>query len=124
MISLPEIWAGYLTFHRHDRRYCVFRPEGREEEFLYSSPGSRPLRSLVSGRDLTRPVSGLMQDEALCIECGLGGLGGGGVSPDGGDRIVWHFSLDEANRLLTALRERMGEEGAMDRVILSRGVPA
>jgi hypothetical protein len=111
MPPLPVIRADYLTFHRHDRRYCIFMAEGREEEFLYCSYHSLPLRSLVFGRDLTGAVSGLLEDEALCIECGLGGSVGGGVSNDGGNCIAWHFSIGEANRLLTALRERIGEDG-------------
>ncbi len=111
MPPFPVIRAGYLTFRRHDRQYCIFRTEYREEEFLYSSHQSLSLRSLVFGRDLTGPVSRLMEDAALCIECGLGGAVGGGVSNDGGNCIAWHFSIGEANRLLTALREQMGEEG-------------
>jgi hypothetical protein len=98
-------------FSRHDRQYCLFSVAGRNEEFLYYSYRSRPLRSLMIGRDFTAQVSRLMENEALCIECGLGLSVTGCVALDNGDCIAWQCPVEEANRVLTVLKERLGAEG-------------
>jgi hypothetical protein len=101
----------HQTFSRHDRQYCVFSIAGRKEEFLYYSHISRPLRSLIFGRNFLGQLPRLMEKEDLCIECGLGVSVAGGVALDGGDYIAWHCTLVEANRVLAALREKLGEGG-------------
>jgi hypothetical protein len=98
-------------FSRHDRQYCLFPVNGRTEEFLYYSHRSRPLRSLMIGRDFTARVSRLMENDALCIECGLGLSVIGSVALDNGDCIAWQCPVEEANRVLTDLKSRLGAEG-------------
>ena len=111
MASTPMIQKIHQTFSRHDRLYCIFSVTGRDEEFLYYSHMSRPLRSLMFGRNFLGQLPRLMAKEDLCIECGLGLSVAGGVALDDGDKIVWHCTVEEANRVLTDLRERMGAEG-------------
>lgn len=98
-------------FSRQDRQYCLFRVAGRDEDFLYFSHRYRPLRSLMIGRDFTARVSRLMKDEALCIECGLGLSVIGCVVLDNGDCITRQCTVEEANRVLTDLKEWLGAEG-------------
>jgi hypothetical protein len=52
-----------------------------------------------------------MEKEDLCIECGLGLAVAGGVALDDGDLIVWTFTVEDANRILTVLQQTLGEEG-------------
>ncbi|MDO9550230.1 MAG: hypothetical protein Q7J03_04595 [Methanoregula sp.] len=111
MSPRPVIQHIYPVFSRHDRRYCVFSVNGRDEEYLYYSHISRPLRSLMYGRDFVSHLPRLRENEDLCIECGLGLLMAGGVALDKGECIAWHCSVEEANLVLTGLKERMGEEG-------------
>jgi hypothetical protein len=111
MASTPMIPAIHQTFSRHERRYCIFSVNGSDEEFLYYSHASRPLRSLMFGRDFIGQLLPLMEKEDLCIECGLGLLVTGGVALDNGDRIAWHCTADEANRIVVGLKERLGVEG-------------
>lgn len=109
--SLPEIPPSHQIFLRHDRKYCIFPVTGRDEEFLYYSHMSRPLRSLMFGRNFLDQLPGLMEREELCIECGLGLSVKGGVALDTGDLIAWHCTVEEANRILIALKQKLGEEG-------------
>ena len=105
------IEAIHQTFSRHDRQYCIFSVTGRNEEFLYYSHISRPLRSLMFGRNFLDQLPPLMEKEDLCIECGLGLSVTGGVALDNGDRIAWHCSVEEANLVLKGLKKRLGVEG-------------
>jgi len=98
-------------FVRHDRNYCIFSVIGREEKFLYYSHRSRPLRSLLFGRDFVDRLLQLMKNEELCIECGLGLSIAGGVALDSGDCVEWHCSIAEANRMLSKLKDVLGEQG-------------
>lgn len=101
----------HRIFSRHDRQYCIFSVNGRDEEFLYYSHRSRPLRSLMFGRDFLGQLPRLMEKEDLCIECGLGLLVAGGIALDSGDCIAWHCPVEEANRVLDGLKEKLGDEG-------------
>ena len=105
------IEAIHQTFSRHDRRYCIFSVAGRNEVFLYYSHMSRPLRSLMFGRNFLDQLPRLMEKEDLCIECGLGLSVTGGVALDNGDRIAWHCTIGEANHILKGLKYRLGDEG-------------
>ena len=56
-----------------------------------------------------------MEDGDVCIECGLGLSVIGGVALDNGDCVAWNYTVEEqANQVLTGLREHLGEEGPMD----------
>jgi len=101
----------HRIFARHDRNYCIFSVTGRDEKFLYYSHRSRPLRSLIFGKDFLSRLPDLWEKDDLCIECGLGLLVAGGVALDNGDLIAWHFSVEEANRVLTGLKETLGDDG-------------
>jgi hypothetical protein len=101
----------HRVFARHDRQYCIFSVTARDKEFLYYSHTSRPLRSLMFGRDFLGQLPRLMENEDLCIECGLGLSVAGGVALDSGDCVAWHCSIAEANRVLAGLRERLGDQG-------------
>jgi hypothetical protein len=108
----PVIGKIHDTFLRHDRRYCLFSVAGRADEFLYYSHRSKPLRSLMFGKDFTGRIPSIIQnDENLCVECGLGLAVAGGVALDGGDLIAWNFTTDEANRILISLKEHLGKKG-------------
>lgn len=111
MASTIVIQAIHKTFTRDDRRYYMFTVIGRDEEFLYYSHLSRPLRSLMIGRNFTGQLPRLMEKEGLCIECGLGLSMAGGVALDNGDLIEWGCSIEEANRVLTSLKAILGDEG-------------
>lgn len=63
------------------------------------------------GRDFLGQLPRLIETDELCIECGLGLSVTGGVALDKGDCIALHYSVDEANRVLTRLKERLGEDG-------------
>ncbi|NTW92363.1 MAG: hypothetical protein HGA40_02845 [Methanoregulaceae archaeon] len=110
-LSLPVILSIHLMFLRHDRKYCIFQVTGRDDDFLYYSHTSRPLRSLMIGRNFLDQLPGLMEREELCIECGLGLSVKGGVARDTRDLIAWHCTVEEANRILIALKQKLGEEG-------------
>jgi hypothetical protein len=111
MALVPEILAIHTTFTRHERRYCLFSVARRGGEFLYYSHASRPLRSLMFGRNFLGQLPSLMEKEDLCIECGLGLSVDGGVALDNGDLIAWHCTVEEANRILARLKEIPGEDG-------------
>jgi hypothetical protein len=111
MVSTPIIQVIHQTFSRHDRQYCIFSLAGRDEEFLYYSHTSLPLRSFMFGRNFLGQLPRLMEKEDLCIECGLGLSVAGGVALDGGDCIAWHCTVEKANRVLAALRETLGAGG-------------
>lgn len=100
------------SFFRHDRWYCFFSVEGRDEDFLYYSHTARPLRSLMYGVDFPGRLPDLMEKGDLCIECGLGLSIHGGVALDDGDLIAWNMSIEEANVILSALRDTQGMEGS------------
>lgn len=110
-MTTPASPAILRNFTRHDRRYCIFSAPGRNGEFLYYSHGSRPLRSLMFGRDFLGQLPRLLENADLCIECGLGLLVEGGVALDSGDLIAWHCTIEDANRVLAGLKERLGETG-------------
>ena len=97
-------------FVRHDRNYCVALIHNGDK-FLYFSHRSRPLRSLIFGRDFWTDSLSCMKNEELCIECGLGLSIAGGVALDSGDCVEWHYTVEEANRVLAPLKERLGEGG-------------
>jgi hypothetical protein len=101
----------HRVFARHDRNYCIFSVTGRDEKFLYFSHRSRPLRSLMFGRDFVGKLPQLMKNEELCIECGLGLSIAGGVALDSGDCVEWHYTIAEANRMLSKLKDVLGEQG-------------
>jgi hypothetical protein len=105
------IQAVHQIFSRHDRHYCIFSVNGRDEEFLYYSHRSLPFRSLIFGRDFVGHLPRLMENEDLCIECGLGLSVTGSVALDDGDRIAWHCSVAEANHVLILLQEWLGADG-------------
>ncbi|MEI6294347.1 MAG: hypothetical protein WCP36_11725 [Methanomicrobiales archaeon] len=111
MVEPSLIRTIHEIFTRHDRRYSVFSVTGRDEEFLYYSHVTRPLRSLVFGRNFTGQLPHLMEKKDLCIECGLGLSVTGGVALDSGGCVAWQCSVAEANQVLTGLKERLGEEG-------------
>ena len=111
MASSPMIQTIHQTFSWHDRRYCIFSITGRDEEFLYYSHISLPLRSLMFGRSFLGQLLRLMENEDLCIECGLGLSVAGGIALDNGEEIAWNCTVGEANRVLTGLSERLGAEG-------------
>ena len=101
----------HQTFSCHGRQFCIFPVAGRNEEFLYYSHTSHPLRSLMFGRIFTGQVLRLMETEELCIGCGLGVSVAGGIALENRDCIAWHCSVMEANRKLTGLKDRLGAEG-------------
>jgi len=107
----PVIQEIYITCTRHDRKYVFFSVTGRDEEFLYYSHMFHPLRSLLFGRDFIARLPQLVENEDLCIECGLGLSVQGGVTLDNGDFIEWHCPVKEANRILAGLNERLGDDG-------------
>jgi hypothetical protein len=65
----------------------------------------------VFGRDFVGQIPQLIKNEELCIECGLGLSVAGGVVLDRGDCTEWHYSVAEANLLLSELMKRLGEQG-------------
>jgi hypothetical protein len=108
----PVIGTIHDTFSRHDRRYCLFSVAGRDDDLLYYSHRSKPLRSLMFGKDFSGRIPSIIQhDEDLCVECGLGLAVAGGVALDNGDLLAWNFSAEEANRILASLKDRLGKEG-------------
>ncbi len=112
MVIIPVvIQTIHKTFTRDDRRYYIFSVTGRDEEFLYYSHMFRPLRTLMFGRNFIGLLQRLMEKEGLCIECGLGLSMTGGVGLDSGDYTAWGCSVDEANRILTSLKARLGDDG-------------
>lgn len=98
------------SFFRHDRWYCLFRIEGRDEDFLYYSHTTRPLRSLMFGTGFFTRLPDLMENDDLCIECGMGPAVAGGVALDNGDIVAWNCTVDEANQILAGLRVSSGED--------------
>jgi hypothetical protein len=78
----------HQVFARHDRQYCIFSLTGREEEFLYYSHTSRPIRSLMFGRDFLDQLPHIIENEDVCIECGLGLSIEGGVAIDSGESVA------------------------------------
>lgn len=111
MTKPATIGTIHHSFSRHDRNYCIFSVSGSDYEFLYYSHVSRPLSSLMVGRNFHLKLPQLMENKSLCIECGMGLSVTGGVALDDGDLIAWHCSPDEANRVLTALIQKMGNDG-------------
>ena len=105
------IGSIHHTFTRHDRKYWIFSIQGRDAEYLYYSHQSRPLRSLVFGKDFLSRLPTLMEKEDLCIECGLGLSIAGGVALDDGDLLAWNCSVEEANQILSGLAEKLGDDG-------------
>ncbi|MFA4875834.1 MAG: hypothetical protein WC586_00345 [Methanoregula sp.] len=101
----------HYHFNRHNRRYCLFSLEGDDKDFLFFSHTKKPLRSLVFGRNFQKKLPGLMEDKNLCIECGLGLSVAGGVALDSGECIAWNCTVEQANHVLTCLREHLGDEG-------------
>lgn len=111
MAITSDITEIHKAFTRHDRKYLFFSVSGRDEDFLYYSHMSRPLRSLMFGRNFLSQMPHLMENEDLCIECGLGLSIAGGIALDNGDLIEWHYSVETANQVLIDLREMLGDEG-------------
>jgi hypothetical protein len=101
----------HQAFFRHDRYYCIFSVNDRVEDFLWYSHMSRPLRSLMFGRDFLSRLPELRENDDLCIECGLGPAVAGGVALDDGDQIAWNCTIMEANQILGNLRKHcIGEQ--------------
>jgi len=111
MAASPGIRSIHVTFERHERRYCIFSLKSSDEDLLYYSHQSRPLRSLMHGKDFTGQLPELMKNGDLCIECGLGLSIQGGVALDNGDLLAWNCTVEEANAILVALKESLGENG-------------
>jgi len=107
----PLIRSVLTTFFRHDRFYALFSITGSETEYLYYSHILRPLRSLICGRSFSGQLPDLLMKEDLCIECGLGLSVTGGVALDNDDLLAWNSTVGEANAILSALKDRLGEEG-------------
>ena len=63
------------------------------------------------GKNFLGLLPRLMENEDLCIECGLGLSVARGIALNNGDCIAWHYSIEKANRVLTDLSERLGDEG-------------
>jgi hypothetical protein len=101
----------YKIFARHDRNYCIFSVTGNDDDFLFYSHRSHTLRSLIFGRDFLCQLPHLMENEDLCIECGLGLSVAGGIARDGRDWVEWHYTITDANRMLSELKEVLGEQG-------------
>lgn len=99
------------AFTRHERRYWLFSVSGMSDEYLYYTHLSRPLRSLMFGRNFLGQLPSLMENRDLCIECGLGLSVDGGVALDDGDILAWHCTVKEANEILAQLKETLGTEG-------------
>jgi hypothetical protein len=110
MAAMSAIRAVHCLFSRHERRYCIFSVSGRNEDFLYYSHTSNPLRALMFGVDFTGKLPGLLNNEDLCIECGLGLSVKGGVALDKGDCIAWYCTVEEANAVLASLKEHLGND--------------
>lgn len=109
--SRPAVSSVNARFVRHHKQYCFFSVAGRTEDFVYFSHPEEPLRSFMFGTGLRDQLPELMKREELCIECSLGLSIDGGVVLDGSDLRAWHTTVDEANAILAALKERLGEDG-------------
>lgn len=114
MASTPVLI--HSLFDRHERRYCFFSLEGDDNTFLYFSHKEKPLYSLVYGNNLLLKLPGLLENDTLCIECGLGLAIAGGIALDGNEVVDHGCSADVANRALHLLREQMGNEGSWIRL--------
>jgi hypothetical protein len=108
---LPVVSVVHARFIRHHKQYCFFSVEGRTENFVYFSHPSEPLRSFMLGNGFLDQLPGLMKKEDLCIECSLGLSIDGGVVLDGSDLRVWHATVEEADAILAALKEKLGKVG-------------
>ncbi len=111
MVAPSVTGTIHKIFTRNDRRFCIFSVTGRDEDFLYFSHVSRPLRSLIFGRNFIGQLPDFMEEQDLCIECGLGLSMAGGIALDNGDLTGLHCPVETANRVLIGLRERLGDEG-------------
>ena len=101
----------HSLFDRHERRYCFFSLQGDDNTFLYFSHREKPLYSIVYGRSFLETLPGLLENDNLCIECGLGLSVAGGVALDSGDCAAWNCTVEQANLVLTGLKEHLGETG-------------
>jgi hypothetical protein len=101
----------YHLFERHGRRYCFFSLFGNDDTFLYFSHTEKPLRSIVYGRGFLEKLPALLENEDLCIECGLGLAIAGGIALDGNEIVDHGCSAEEANRILLLLAEHLGDQG-------------
>jgi len=99
-------------FNRHDRQYCFFSLPGHDDVFLYFSHTEKPLRSLVYGRGFLEKLPELLENENLCIECGLGLAIAGGIALDGEDIVDQGCSAEEANAVLLLLAEHLNDRGS------------
>ena len=108
----PPVVRIHSLFDRHERRYCFFSLEGDENTFLYFSHQEKTLYSLVYGKNILEKLPGLLENNSLCIECGLGLAIAGGVALDGNEAVDHGCSAEVANRILHDLREEMGPEGS------------
>jgi hypothetical protein len=111
-----DIREVYRIFSRNNRWYCLFSVTGRTEEFLYYTHDARELRSLMFGNDFRARLPHLMENEELCIECGLGLAVMGGIALDNGDCIAWNCETNEANGILTRLKAKLGDAGGRVRI--------
>lgn len=110
MTKTPVVRTIHRSFTRHERNYCIFSVEGHDNDYLFYSHTSRPLCSLMYGVDFPGQLPDLMEKD-VCIECGLGLSIKGGVALDDGDLIAWNMSVHEANLILSALKQKTGNEG-------------
>ena len=101
----------HSIFVRHDRNYCIFSVHNSADTFVYFSHSSQPLRSLFFGKDFLKKIPELLENRDLCIECGLGLSVAGGVALDSGDCVEWHYTIAEANRMLSKIKDVLGEQG-------------
>ncbi len=102
----------HKAFTRHDRTYCIFSVNNSADTFIYFSHISLPLRSVFFGKDFLERIPDLLKNNDLCIECGLGTSIKGGVSLDGEDCIAFNYSVRDANRIISCLKDYLGNEGS------------
>jgi len=114
--SSPVIRRIYGTFIRHGRWYCFFSVEGQTADYVYYSDRSMATRSLLSGKDFGGQLPELMKKEDQCIECGLGITVERGIILENREQNIWHFSAEEANAILTSLKQYLGAEGTWIRL--------
>ncbi len=102
----------HSVFTRHDRNYCIFSLHNFADTYIYFSHTSHPLRSLFFGKGILEQIPELQKNHDLCIECGLGTSIKGGVSLDGKDCIAFNCSVRDANRIITRIKDYLGDHGS------------
>jgi hypothetical protein len=111
MSPTGEIQEILMQFSHNDREYCIFSLQDTPDMYLYFSHRERPLRALFFGKDFRDEITRLAQQSDICIECGLGTRIHGGISLDGADSVSMNISLEEANVIITLLKNRLNPGG-------------